>query len=800
MVDLNLNSLSIDKSGRVVFSGLGTGIDSQAAVDNIILAKRLPAVTLETRITDNDAKAAALQAFRNQLNGLKDAIANMRGAVSFADANNIFAQKQTFATTSRTDGQAPSAAGNLIGISVQNSAPIGSQTIEVRRIATAHKVASDSFASSSAALGLSGDFTIGNGTSSKVITVAATDSLLDIRDRINNANSGANATKVTASIVSVSSTEHVLILSNDTLGTELDITDASTVLSGLGLSADNGATFANEIQRAETARVTANGLTNPKHFETSRVASQTAQLSSFVSGVTFPGSFTINGAGSAAINYTATMSLADLADAINLETATTGVTASVVQDGNGYRLNLDSASAFTLTDSNALLAGLGTNNLQVIERNTNTISDLFAGMTVSLFGAEPGTTIKIDVDHDLTSVRGEIESFVEAYNEVRRLINEHSLRNADGTKAADAGVLFGTSIISDLRTALSSIIGSSTKGVSSDYAGLASIGISFIDNGNVEDALDKDTLKIDSAKLDEALISNPDEIRRLFSFELTSSNSNVVLLGYTGKTTYADTGYVLNVGTLGERNKDSAGVTSQTTLLNAAESFAAATSGSFTVNGALVSYDVTTDTLETLAAKINNASLSAGNGVTATIEAGPSNTVVLALSSSQSAITLDGDTGDLVAAMNVTANLDKIDSANIGGLADGSDDGSVTLSGRTITVTDASGAEGLRLFYNGTGSESAIDLNFTVGLAARLNAVIDRFVNSTDGTIQSELSAIQSQSEVAQARIDELDRRLALLRVSLTERFIAMETAVTTMNRLLESLRAQFNAMFGNSE
>lgn len=792
---INLNSLSFDSQGRPVFSGLGTGIDSKTAIDNLVKAKRLPAASLETKITNNQKQLTALKELRSTLNTLQNSIASMRGAITFGDVSNVFAMKQTSASTSRTDGLSPTAAGNLVGVTVKNSAPIGSQTLEVRRVATAHKIASGSFASTTSALSLSGSFTINNGTSPTTITVASTDSLVDIRDRINNANTGTNATKVTASIVSVSATQNILVLTNDNLGTDLNITDAGTVLSGLGLSANNGATFTNVLQRAETARLTANGLTNPKHFESSRVSDQNAQLSTFLNGATFPGSFTINGTGSAAINYTATTTLSQLKDAINLQTGTTGVTATVVQDGSGFRLDLDSATNFTLTDSTGLLSNLGVNNLQVIERSTNTISDLFGGMTVSLFGAEPGTTIKIDVDRDLSSTKTAVQNFVDAYNKVRQLINQHSLRNADGTKSADAGELFGTSIISDLRTALNTVIGGNTKGVTSDYAGLASIGITFVDNSTVSDSKDKDTLLIDTTKLDNALISNPDDIRRLFAFDLTSSDPNVVLLGFTGKTTYSATGYTLNVGTFGNLHKDSVGVTSKTALLNTASSFNATTSGSFTINGANVTYDVTTDTLESLATKINDASTTAGTGVSARVVAGSSNTFILSLNSTQNTISLSGDTGDLVAAMAVAANTSKLDSANIDGAANGAANGTTTVSGRTIEVANTSGAEGLKLFYNGSGSQSGISLNFTVGLAARLSGVLDHFVSTTEGSIKAEIDNLDGQDKLAKTRVDEIDKRLDVYRNSLTQSFIAMETAVTTMNNLLDSLKSQFTAM-----
>jgi flagellar capping protein FliD len=441
------------------------------------------------------------------------------------------------------------------------------------------------------------------------------------------------------------------------------------------------------------------------------------------------------------------------------------------------------------------LSKLDMNDLQVIERDTNTISDLFSGMTVSLFGAEPGTKIKIDVDRDLSATKTAIQDFVDAYNKVRELINQHSLRNADGTKSADAGALFGTSIISDLRTSLNAVIGGDTKGIDSDFSGLASIGVTFVDNNTVSDPKEKDTLQIDSTTLDKALTDNPDEIRRLFAFDLTSSDPNVVLLGFTGKTTYSPTGYTLNVGTLGTLHKDSAAVTSQTALLNTADSFNATTSGSFTINGATVTYDVTTDTLQSLATKINDASTTAATGVSARVVSGPNNTLLLSLNSTQAAISLSGDTGDLLAAMAVTANTDKLDFANIDGVGSGSNDGTVTVSGRTIEVTSESGAEGLKLFYNGSGSQSGISLDFTVGLAARLSAVLDKFVDTTSGSIKTESDNLDSQDKLAQTRIDEIDKRLDVYRNSLTQSFLAMETAVTTMNNLLDSLKSQFNAM-----
>ncbi len=1000
-MNLNLDTLSVDESGRVSFSGLGTGIDIQGAVDGIIAAKRLPAVTLETRIADNETKITALNDLRTALNALQTAIDGLRGAITFDNAGDSFAAKQSFASTTRSDGLTPSAAGNLIGVSVANDAAVGSHELEIRRVATAAKISSQSFATTGSALGISGDFTIGSENGATTITVQATDSLADLRDRINNANTGTSKTNVTASIVSISSTEHILVLTNDTFGQSLNLSDSGSVLSSLGLSSTNGvqsianglasgskveaadgfsllnlannqgdtgflvsydsatsiltltrddgvtdavtlssatiasgdtetASFAKfgvsivldenfdkstditvdadavsvtggsgaidaatvaisgttgdisgittetltlgslatpaaitvtvgsftgtfdgsstgtktvdltdgtntlqiqfdvttafsgaesagsitlnelqnlvsatgayttELQTAQTARLAADGLTDPTHHESARVASSTAALSGFLGGATFPGSFTINGTSSATINYTASDTLDSLATAINAETATTGVTATVVADGGGFRLDLDSDSAFTLTDTNGLLGELSVDDALVIERATNTIDDIFAGLTVSLFAAEEGTTIKIDIERDLTALKTDISTFVEAFNDVRRLVNSHSkVETETGLAADDAGELFGMSILSEVKSSLAAFAGENVAGVTNDFSGLASIGITLVDNDTISDEFDANTLEINETALDSALLNNFDDIRRLFAFDFTSSDPDLVLLGFNNATSFSSTGYTLNVGAIGQLNHISGGVSDTSVTLDQAESFGATTSGSFTINGATVSYDVTTDTVDSLIASINNAMVAAGNGVTASLGSDGAGGTAILLNSTQSAITTANVSGDLHGLLNFQSDTSKLDSANIGGAADGSDDGTVTVNGKTMTVTDASGAEGLRLLYNGSGSESGITLNFTVGLAAQLSSVIEGFVNTTDGALQAEIASLEGQNIVAQERIDDTDARLALLRQSLTQRFVAMEAAVTSMNQVLESIRNTFAALTG---
>ena len=235
------------------------------------------------------------------------------------------------------------------------------------------------------------------------------------------------------------------------------------------------------------------------------------------------------------VNYVASDTLQTLRDKINVETTNTGVTAKIVADGAGFRLDLDSSSTFTLTDTNGLLDNLNVDNKLVVERESNTVADLFTGVTLTLFAAEAGTTVKLDVDRDLTAVKTDITSFVDAYNATRQIINGHNLTNpTTGLKSDDAGALFGSRTLADIQLSLSSIVGSGVGGVDTSFAALAQIGIDFVNNNTIGDPLLKDTLAIDGTTLDAALLSNPENIRRLFGFDFSSSNSNVVLVNFTG--------------------------------------------------------------------------------------------------------------------------------------------------------------------------------------------------------------------------------------------------------------------------
>ena len=695
------STLRTDENGRVRFSGVSSGIDFGQTVEDLIAAKRIPVDRIEADITSNQERITALQDLRTLLDGLQSSLSSLYGARTVDNSGDIFSQKSAFATTSRSDGQAASQAGNLIGVTVSPTASSGITEIEILQTARAHRIASDSFSSTTDDLGtasggvagsISGTFQI-NGTE---IQVLASDSLNDLADRINNANTGVNATGVSASIVSVSSSEHILVLTSDETGVDMALdNETGGVLASLGISADGGTTFSNELQAAQKAQISVNGLLDNSAYQSAVVTDAAAALSSYTTIAGGAQSFEIRADGAllGTVNYTNADSLDDLAATIN---AIAGVTASVetVDGESRLKISADGGGALSFTaDSANAVTELGLTQQQlVIERNSNTIDDLIEGVTLDLFQAEVGTTISLDIEQDLNAVKTALQDFVVAYNEVKVFINQNS---PDTVDPDSGGVLFGSSVISDLESRLSSIIGSGADGVSEAFTVFQQIGIEFVDNGTISDPLLADTLTIDDAELDSALLSNIDDVKSLFTFEFSSSDPRVSLIGFDGTAQYSETGYKLNID-----------------------------------------FD-----------EVDGASVA---------------------------------------------------SANIDGAGAGADDGSVTADGRILSVGDQTGASGLRLFYGGDSDLADVQIDFTVGLGAKLFFELDNLLDPTNGLVEGEITSLEDQNTVAQERADQMLERIERERVRLSERFSRLEATLASLDSQLRSLQAMIDAQNSN--
>ena len=212
-------------------------------------------------------------------------------------------------------------------------------------------------------------------------------------------------------------------------------------------------------------------------------------------------------------------SLTGLSDAINASGS--GVRASVITDSGGSRLVLKGesgvAKAFTLTPdaggdpgldrfsfngtSGSLTLGQAALDAQfrldgvAFARPTNSFSDVFPGVSLTLRQTTIGNPVTITAQRPLDTIRQAVNDFVSVFNTLKRDIGE--ARQATG----------GDQATRTLDQQLGRLI---SQSVTSDQAinSLSDIGLATNRDG---------TVTLNTAKLEAALTANPDAVEALFN-------------------------------------------------------------------------------------------------------------------------------------------------------------------------------------------------------------------------------------------------------------------------------------------
>jgi flagellar hook-associated protein 2 len=263
-------------------------------------------------------------------------------------------------------------------------------------------------------------------------------------------------------------------------------------------------------------------------------SSQTAALG-------YSGAFTLGLAGgsTASITVTSSMTMQDVVDAINSQTSTTNVEASIVQVSSGsYEMVLtgtqDAADiSYSSTSGDDVLNKLGVTDssgafssvLQTAQaaeftldgisltRNTNDISDVLSGVTFELLQATPsGTTLNVSIGTDTSQISSALTTFVTNYNTLRDAVIAQQATATDGT-ASSTAVLFGDGTMRDIMDQLQSVLTTSVGGLT-----MADIGLSFNE---------KNELQLDTGTLSTALSTNLSGVTALLSAQTTTSSSQL---------------------------------------------------------------------------------------------------------------------------------------------------------------------------------------------------------------------------------------------------------------------------------
>jgi flagellar hook-associated protein 2 len=386
----------------------------------------------------------------------------------------------------------------------------------------------------------------------KTTTSVDWDALIAAQVATKTAQATTIDTKITANEAKIAAYQSLQTLLS-TLSTDTDSLSDSIVnslsSSVYGTRAATITTTGDVSASAALSMSISNGAATGDHTLTiSQIAEAQKVLGSAVSDQTaelgYAGTFSLGLADgtSADISVTSGMSLEDLVDAINAQTSTTNVQASIIQvSSTDFEMVLsatkDNADIVTssvsgddvmnklgVTDS----SGDFTNVLQVaqaavftldgvsITRDTNDITDVLSGVTFNLLQTTPtGATVNIAIEADTSSIETALQTFVTSYNAFRDYVAGQQTLASDGT-VDSTSVLFGDGTLRDITTQMEQALNFSIGGLS-----LSDLGLSFDETND---------LVLDTSVLSTTMTNSLDDVISLLANRVTPSSSSLAVV------------------------------------------------------------------------------------------------------------------------------------------------------------------------------------------------------------------------------------------------------------------------------
>lgn len=216
-------------------SGLFSGLDTSSIVSKLMAVEKKPLYALQRKRAVYEKQISGYGDLLSKLSGLKDSL-------SFFKANSTIPYSASSSNVS------------MLSVTASADASSGVYDIEIKQLAKAHSVISNSGVASESSSVVSGSdkfFKFKIGESGEVQEIALTDgmTLLELKNAINNKNGG-----VTAAIINTGTgtTPYRLVISSNTTGASgnIIITQDDTVLANLY----------SDVQQAQNAILKVNGV------------------------------------------------------------------------------------------------------------------------------------------------------------------------------------------------------------------------------------------------------------------------------------------------------------------------------------------------------------------------------------------------------------------------------------------------------------------------------------------------------------------------------------------------------------
>ncbi len=528
--------------------------------------------------------------------------------------------------------------------------------------------------------------------------------------------------------------------------------------------------------------------------------------------------FTLNGdkaAASVTIDST-NNTLAGIRDAIN--DADIGVNASIINDGNGFRLLFASTDTgaknsleVSVTESGAAglsafeFSGTATNLSQTVAAQdailsinglavnnaSNKVSGAVNGLDLTLKALTSGVPVEVGVSRNSSSIEGALNGFVNAYN---GLIDTTNALSKYDPATQEAGLLLGDAVLRGVTGRLRSEINTAIDGVGS-YNTLASIGITTNGDGK---------LVLDQIKLDKVLEEDFDALSALFAVQGVASNSGVNYLSSTSKTAIGDHAVLISqVSSQGVNTGAAAVGFPDLDITGLNDSFKLKVNGiqSAEILLSQASYADGDALAAELQSQINGDETFKAGGITVAV-AFNSGTGAFSITSSRygsdstvEITEVDTDTATTLG-FSVSAGTDGVDvEGTINGV-------SATGVGQRLTADAGSDAEGLVLLISATATGSLGTVNFTRGLADGLDDLLGNFLGANN-ILEVRIDGLQDRIDKIDDDGVDLDRRMEAIEARYRSQFGKLDALLAQLNNtsnFLETQLANLPTFFGSNK
>ena len=529
--------------------GIGSGILTSELVSDLVAAERSAS---DSRL---DSQQEEIEAEISAFGTLTTALETFRTA---SDALSVPSSLQAITANSSDSG---------LSATASSLAEPGSYSVTINQLAQSQSLVSQSYESITDIVGtgeltfrfgtttFSGsdydEFTLDTSKTSKTLVIdSSNNTLSSLRTAINSADFG-----VDASIVN-DGTGFRLLLSTEDPG----LTNSMEIL----VAGDNGSGLSqfafNSTYNGDTAvgAITEGGsvdLSTGLDFSASNATFTLNVGATSGINVTVDGNATTDlggGGGTAEDNRIAIQAALDTAlvaaglsagdvvasidpedNGLILTTLATGTsqTIEVTADNGGLGLNPGLGQRFGSDGSLVQTQAAQSSQIDVnglsITRESNLVTEVIQGVTLNLQSADAGTPINLTLENDSSAIITRIESFVDAYNELKVISDDFTTFSLEQN---ERGLLLGDATLRSVNSQIRNVMNDVVDGIiGSSFRTLSEVGITTNQDNDF-------FLEFDSIAFNNAIDENPDAIVSLFATNTSASDPLIEVINTSSST------------------------------------------------------------------------------------------------------------------------------------------------------------------------------------------------------------------------------------------------------------------------